>query len=146
MLNLNNPLIILGIILFLFYLLYLAKILRKISNHNKKYRDLFIDYFNPNKDIIEIKNYILNWEESFSQDLKLLFGEKRNDNIIKEIILKDLRKENSLFLTLVNISPAIGLLFTFLGLFFTLLSLDIRVFDDLISLEILVVFYRHLVI
>lgn len=136
MLNLNNPLIILGIILFLFYLLYLAKILRKISNHNKKYRDLFIDYFNPNKDIIEIKNYILNWEESFSQDLKLLFGEKRNDNIIKEIILKDLRKENSLFLTLVNISPAIGLLFTFLGLFFTLLSLDIRVFDDLISLEI----------
>lgn len=136
MLNLNILLITSGIIVFILYLLYLARIYRKISNHNKKYRDLFLDYFNPNKDIIEIKSYIFNWNDYISQDLKLLFGEKRNDNIIKEIILKDLRKENSLLLTLVNIAPAIGLLFTFLGLFFTLRALDIKVFNDLISLGI----------
>lgn len=132
----SNPLIALGIIIFVFYVLYIVRVYKKIEDHIKNYHELFKDYFNPDKDIIEIKHYLLNWNDYLTQDLKLLFGEKRFDNIIKEIILKDLKKDNSLFITLVNIAPAIGLLFTFLGLFLTINSMDIGVVDDLISSRI----------
>ena len=127
-----------GFFTFLFYFIYVSIVYVKIMKHIKVYQKVFKNYFNPDKESIEIPNYLSNWDDTISKELKFVFGEKRNDELIKNIILKDIKKDNYYFLTLINIFPAIGLIFTFGGLFITLETLDYRLFDDLISSNIFV--------
>lgn len=133
MIKIDEPLMSFGIILFILFTFYLIIKFLRIKHHIKKYKSSFYEYFNTKKKIDDIKNYLINWNNLISEQLKILFGEKRNSNEIKNIILSDLRKENYVFHTLVNIAPAFGLLFTFWGLYQTLSSLDFNTFDDIVS-------------
>ncbi|MCX7612525.1 MAG: hypothetical protein N2043_13160 [Ignavibacterium sp.] len=120
-------------VIFIFYTATDLIIYFRIRKHIKVYYNIFKTIFDTDKKIDDIDKYLNNWNNYLSNELKLLFGEKRNENVIKEIILKDLSKDNSTLITLINLSPAIGLLFTFIGLYSTLSSFDTRIVEDLIT-------------